>query len=811
MAIIYTYPDLGSVDGTEKLLVSDGNDENNTKTITTAAYGAYINATYGGGSGSNIYQADGSIVANRQLSGSSLYSLTFTSLTGFTLDTTTNIALNPTTTVDIGEQKGITTANTTGDIQGIKDRNNANNNIYWDSRSLGTPGVDLILSAAQSIALRANNSVDGVSIFNGVSGKTIIDNGLVLLTGSGNDIADITQNKHLVTKEWVDDPTSGYIPNWTGSTNITTLGTITTGTWNGTAITEPYGGTGQSSYAVGDILYSDALNSLNKLTIGGANTVLVSSGTLPSWGGINNNYWSGAALSAANGGTGQAGGYTIGDILYADSVTTLAKLPAGATAGHVLTSNGAGVAPSYQVAPSATNIYTSSGTIGSNRLARITDKLTWQNGSIIRDVNSINIVEVTQESDFGTVSGGNINLVSDTTYIVRGNITCSNTLTVNGDNIAIIGYNRNLDKLIYTGTGNFINITDRDFTLRDLWLSATTTGSLLISGTNVIGAGPFNNGRDKVLEIVDCQFRNCFDVMDINGFDLVDISNTLFFYIQAPTIGLRFRDTSKLEISSCELIRWFDESTLPTPGGWATCSMVELRNNNLANFGAVNINGCIMHPQQTQNGIDIGTGSTTGFGTISSSAFVNTGLTTGKVFLPEIPVLLLPDYSQTATYNYDVFANQGILNSTSGSVSTLNNNTGVTPGATTAAPSSITIGGATPVQTQAAVRYSTVGTTGVTTYNGTKQIYCSIHASITINNNGNSDTWTVSLHKNGTLVPGSEQQIELSAGGPSALNTGVVSINYGTLFNNGDNIEIKIGSAGSSSCIIPDYQLVIRE
>jgi len=800
MAIIYTYPDLGSVDGTEKLLVSDGNDENNTKTVTTAAYGAYINATYGGGSGSSIYQADGSIVANRQLSGSSLYSLTFTSLTGFTLDTTTNIALNPTTTVDIGEQKGITTANATGTIQGIKDRNNANNNIYWLSRGLGLPGVDLILSAAQSVALRANNATDGISIFNGVSGKTIVDNGLVLLTGSNNDIADITQNKHLVTKEWVDDPTAGYVPNWIGSTNITTLGTITTGTWNGTAITELYGGTGQSSYAAGDILYSDALNSLDKLTIGGANTVLVSNGSLPSWGGINNNYWSGAALSAANGGTGQAGGYTIGDILYADSVTTLAKLPAGATAGHVLTSNGAGVAPSYQVAPSATNIYTSGGTIGSNRLARITDTLTWQNGSIIRDVNSINIVEVTQESDFGTVSGGNINLAGDTTYIVRGNVTCSNTLTVNGDNIAIIGYNRNLDKLIYTGTGNFINITDRDFTLKDLWLSATTTGSLLISGTNVIGAGPFNNGRDKVFEIINCQFRNCFDVMDINGFDLVDISNTLFFYIQAPTIGLRFRDTSKLEISSCELIRWFDETTLPTPGSWATCSMIELRNNNLANFGAVNINGCIIHPQQTQNGIDIGTGSTTGFGTVSSNAFVNTGLTTGEVFLPIATGL--PDYSQTATYNYDVFANQGILNSVSGAVMTVVGNTTNTA-LTASTPAVVNTGGL--ATQQAAVRYTTTAA-GRNTYDATKQVYVSLHASVSYEKQGGgTDPYTFYFYKNGVLLPGSATEVEADA-------TGALSLVYGTLMSQNDYIELYVENTSSNDdMLVKDLQLVIRE
>ena len=88
-------------------------------------------------------------------------------------------------------------------------------------------------------------------------------------------------------------------------------------------------------------------------------------------------------------------------------------------------------------------------------------------GGITRTVNSSNIIEVTQESDFGTVVAGNINLAGDTTFIIKGEVTCSNTLTANGDNIAIVGFNRNLDKLTYTGTSNFINITDRDFTLKD--------------------------------------------------------------------------------------------------------------------------------------------------------------------------------------------------------------------------------------------------------------------------------------------------------------------------------------------------------
>jgi microcystin-dependent protein len=53
-------------------------------------------------------------------------------------------------------------------------------------------------------------------------------------------------------------------------------------------------------------------------------------------------------VTAAKGGSGQST-YTIGDILIATGATTLSKL-AASTLGYVLTSNGPGVAPSWQLA-----------------------------------------------------------------------------------------------------------------------------------------------------------------------------------------------------------------------------------------------------------------------------------------------------------------------------------------------------------------------------------------------------------------------------------------------------------------------------
>jgi len=71
-----------------------------------------------------------------------------------------------------------------------------------------------------------------------------------------------------------------------GQTSITTLGTIATGTWQGTVIDEVYGGTGQSSYTTGDILYASGANTLAKLALGNNGKILQSNGSIVTYGDI---------------------------------------------------------------------------------------------------------------------------------------------------------------------------------------------------------------------------------------------------------------------------------------------------------------------------------------------------------------------------------------------------------------------------------------------------------------------------------------------------------------------------------------------
>jgi hypothetical protein len=84
------------------------------------------------------------------------------------------------------------------------------------------------------------------------------------------------------------------------------LGTVSTGTWNGTAIAAIYGGTGQTVYAVGDLLYASTTTALSKLAAGTSGLPVVSNGasTAPSYQQINLTSAVTGALPVLNGGTG---------------------------------------------------------------------------------------------------------------------------------------------------------------------------------------------------------------------------------------------------------------------------------------------------------------------------------------------------------------------------------------------------------------------------------------------------------------------------------------------------------------------------
>lgn len=97
----------------------------------------------------------------------------------------------------------------------------------------------------------------------------------------------------------------------------------------GTALAATSGGTGQSSYAVGDLLYASSTTALSKLTVGAANAVLTVAAGIPSWV---------ATLPVASGGTGAAT-LTANNVLLGNGTSAVQTVAPG-TAGNLLTSSG---------------------------------------------------------------------------------------------------------------------------------------------------------------------------------------------------------------------------------------------------------------------------------------------------------------------------------------------------------------------------------------------------------------------------------------------------------------------------------------
>ena len=103
------------------------------------------------------------------------------------------------------------------------------------------------------------------------------------------------------------------------SSSLTSVGTIVTGVWNGTAIGPTYGGTGQTTYTTGDLLYASATNTLSKLTAGTNGYVLTLSGGVPTW------------AASGGGGSGTVNSGTAGQLTYYASTGTAVSGNANAT------------------------------------------------------------------------------------------------------------------------------------------------------------------------------------------------------------------------------------------------------------------------------------------------------------------------------------------------------------------------------------------------------------------------------------------------------------------------------------------------
>jgi len=240
-----------------------------------------------------------------------------------------------------------------------------------------------------------------------------------------------------------------------GSGALTSTGTLAT----------DQGGTGQTSYTAGDLLYYATGTAFTKLGIGGANTVLTSSGSAPQWTSL-----SGISVGTA---TNLAGG-AAGSVPYQTASSTTSFLAIG-TANQVLQVNSGATAPEW---------VSSSGT-----------------GNIVR-VTSATLVTPT----LGVASATSVNKVAITAPATGATLTLAD-----GSTLATSGAN----SLTFTTTGatnltlptsgtvatTSNTVASISFGTTGLTPSTATAGAVTVAGTLSAangGTGVANNAANTI-------------------------------------------------------------------------------------------------------------------------------------------------------------------------------------------------------------------------------------------------------------------------------------------------------------------------
>ncbi len=180
----------------------------------------------------------------------------------------------------------------------------------WQGTVLGsTYGGTGVNNGSNTLTLAGNLATSGsfASTFMMTAPTTVTFPTSGTLATTAGTVSSVSGTSNRITSTGGTTPVIDISASYVGQTSITTLGTVGTGTWQGSVVSEVYGGTNQSSYALGDTLYSSATNVLSKLP---GNTTTAkqylsqtgngSVSTAPSWATVAGADITGAALTKAD-------------------------------------------------------------------------------------------------------------------------------------------------------------------------------------------------------------------------------------------------------------------------------------------------------------------------------------------------------------------------------------------------------------------------------------------------------------------------------------------------------------------------------